>query len=233
MRKWVAKHNRLPRRRPAAPQVCLAAAPPQQQTAPAIPPTQRAGGQLPYVYQLRAANCSRNPPSQRKPHSAIPHAPSNANPIHPGSAPGHRPATVPAGRRGNGSADVARLQAVHHEPGLSAVGKARAIRQPDGVAREPSRCCLLNAACAAARLNYIVRGHCEPAALGAGCNRQRSSGAEPGAVGIEPKLNARQTETGGLGRWLSRPCGHIHRHSGSPIRHSGLRRNLCLPAPLQ
>ena len=64
-------------------------------------------------------------------------------------------------------------------------------------------------------------GHCEPAALDAGCSLQRSSGAElkgalrrelvlaaeagaePGAVGIGQRLNARQTETGGLGRWLS------------------------------
>ena len=29
-----------------------------------------------------------------------------------------------------------------------------------------------------------------------------------------------------------RPCGHIHRHSGSPSRHSGESRNLCLPPPL-
>ena len=56
------------------------------------------------------------------------------------------------------SADVAGLQAAHHGPGLSAVGKAHTIRQPEGVIREPRRCCLLSGARAAARLNCIVRG---------------------------------------------------------------------------
>ena len=63
-----------------------------------------------------------------------------------------------ATRIANVSADVAWLQAAHHGPGLSAVGKALAIGQQDGMIREPRRCCLLSGARAAARLNCIVRG---------------------------------------------------------------------------